>query len=455
MVRGLILAVLCSVGAAGAGEPAGELLDRVWSGHPVGFALLVERGHQFVAYYDADRRITVLGRRLGDSTWTRIQPPGTPFPARKRDSNVVAWDSHNYLRLALDRDGCLHLSGNMHVDPLVYYRSREPFAVATLERIDRMTGERETRCTYPVFFRNAAGDLMFRYRDGSSGDGSDLYNIYDPATRRWRRLLETPLLDGERERNAYALEPRLGPDGRFHLLWMWRETPDCATNHTLSYARSRDFVHWEDSHGRPIPLPIVAARGDVIDPAPPGGGMINMTFNLGFDARQRPVVVYHRYDDAGLSQAYVARPAPQAGWETRQISAWQFRWAFSGGGSIPADVRLGAPRLERDGSLSVDFTTKAAGAGRWRLDGETLAQVAELPSLPSALPGSLRRPASGQPDMEVQSISARHGGRRYVLRWETLPRNRDRPRASAPAPTELRLYELADGEGASATPVRL
>lgn len=429
-----------------AAAPAGELIDRVWSGHPVGFALLVERGHQFIAYYDAGRRITVLGRKLGAAGWTRIQPPGIPVAARKRDSNVVAWDSHNYLRLVLDRDGCLHLAGNMHVDPLVYYRTREPFDVATLERIDRMTGERETRCTYPVFFRHATGDLVFRYRDGSSGDGSDLYNIYDPATHRWRRLVDGPLLDGERQRNAYALEPRPGPDGRFHLAWVWRETPDCATNHTLSYARSRDFVHWEDSQGRPIPLPIVAASGDVIDAAPPGGGLINTTFNLGFDAKHRPVVVYHRYDDAGLSQAYVARPRAAGGWDTRPISGWKFRWAFSGGGSIQTEVKLGAPRLERDGSLLVDFTTKAAGGGRWRLHGETLEKLAELPSAPNPLPASLRRPMSGHPDMEVQMLSASHAGRRYVLRWETLPRNRDRPRASAPAPTELRLYELTGAE---------
>ena len=141
--------------------------------------------------------------------------------------------------LALDRDGCLHRSGNMHVDPLVYYRTRAPFDVGMIERVDRMTGTRETRCTYPVFFKNAAGDLLFRYRDGSSGNGSDLYNIYDATTRTWRRLLDTPLLEGEGERNAYASTPVLGPDGRFHLAWVWRETPDAATNHSLSYARSR------------------------------------------------------------------------------------------------------------------------------------------------------------------------------------------------------------------------
>ncbi len=450
VVAGVLIGLV--QGVLRAGEPAaaanGELIDHVWAGHPVTFALLTERGHQFIAYYDAERRLTVLGRALkdGDGRWTRVQPPGVPVPARKRASNVTGWDSHNTLQLALDRDGCVHLSGNMHADPLVYYRTSKPFDVATLERIDRMTGEREARCTYPVFFKNQAGDMLFRYRDGASGNGSDLYNIYNPDTRAWRRVLETPLLDGEGERNAYALHPILGPDGRFHLAWMWRDTPDCATNHTLSYARSRDFAHWENSRGEPLALPITLTKGDVIDAARPGEGLINMTFNLGFDAAQRPVVVYHRYDAAGMSQAYAARPAAAGGWDVRTLSGWNFRWSFSGGGSIAADVRLGPPRLAADGTLTVDFAAKAAGAGRWRLDGETLENLGSLPPLPTALPAELRRVRSPVPGMEVHSLSSRGGGRRWVLRWETLPRKRDKPRKSAPPPSELRLYSLPESE---------
>lgn len=52
----------------------GVLLDRVWSGHQVPFALLVEQGHQFVAYYDAERRIAVAGRKLPDGAWSRVRP---------------------------------------------------------------------------------------------------------------------------------------------------------------------------------------------------------------------------------------------------------------------------------------------------------------------------------------------------------------------------------------------
>ena len=434
-----------------AAVPEGELIDRVWAGHPVSFALLVENEHQFIAYYDAERRLTVVGRGNGDVKWTRVQPPGVPW-AHGRNSNVTGWDSHNYLRLALDRDGEVHLSGNMHVDPLVYYRTRTPFDLETLERIDRMTGDRETHCTYPVFFKNAAGDIFFRYRDGSSGNGSDLYNAYDPDTRTWRRLLDTALLDGQGRRNAYALDPVLGPDGRFHVVWMWRDTPDCATNHTLSYARSRDFIHWENSRGEPLTLPITLSTGEVIDAAKPGEGLINMTFNLGFDAQQRPVVVYHRYDAQHRSQAYAARPrSTGAGWELQQLSDWKFTWAFSGGGSIAADVTLGAPRTTTDGLLEVDFVTRDGGSGRWLINSATLERKATLPSAPPILPEELMRPI--QAGMEVQTAVAHANGRRWVLRWETLPRNRDLPRDSAPPPSELRLYHLPDSDAASAVRV--
>ena len=465
-LRSAILAwVMVAATALRAAEPAGELIDRVWSGHPVGFALLVERGHQFIAYYDAERRLTVAGRKIGDENWTRVQPPGVPVPGKNRDSNVTDWDSHNSLRLALDREGCLHLSGNMHVNPLVYYRTRAPFDVATLERLDHMTGERETRCTYPVFFKNAAGDLLFRYRDGSSGNGRDLYNLYDPATRTWRRLLDTPLLDGEGERNAYAIEPTLGPDGLFHLIWMWRETPDASTNHTLCYARSRDLVHWENSRGEPLALPITLATSDVVDPAKVKEGLINMTQAIGFDAAKRPIVTYHRYDARGKSQVYAARPRgerwspmsssaksaggatgahPKGNWEVSQVSDWDFRWEFSGGGSLAAEVTVGGPRVQPDGTLLMDYGSTAVGGGRWRLRAGTLERFAQLPPVPSALPEALGRVRADSAGMEVQMLVARAAGRRWVLRWETLGRNRDLPRDSAPPPTELRLLELPD-----------
>jgi hypothetical protein len=425
-----------------------QVMDAVWAGHPVGFSLVAHRGFLFAAYYDAERRMSVASRAPGSRNWLKVHPEGTWNERRKRMSNVVAWDSHNSLVLVIDRDGILHLSGNMHVDPLVYYRSRQPLDITTLQRIDRMTGEREERCTYPVFFTNAAGTLFFRYRDGSSGRGSDLYNVYEPETRAWRRLLETPLHDGEDRRNVYATAPIAGPDGRFHLLWMWRHTPDAATNHALTYVRSADLVNWEDARGRPVSLPITFGRGDLVDGAAAGEGLINTTFALGFDCDHRPVAVYHRYDEHGHSQLYAARPTAE-GWERRSLTQWTFRWAFGGGGSILTDVYVHRPRLVADGFLLVPFGSREAGDGVLRVDPVTLTTREVLPPAPAALPAEWMRPVSTYPGMQVRTRAVRAGNTTYVLRWETLPANRDRPRTEAPPPSELRLFEVSGAVGDS------
>jgi hypothetical protein len=425
--------------------PGGMLIDRVWSGHPVGFDILTERGHQFIAYFDSERRLTVKGRSLGDADWTSVHPEGTEVVRRNRMSNMTGWDSHNYLTMALDRDGCLHLSGNMHADPLVYYRTSRPFDLTTLERIDRMTGERETSATYPRFLTNDTGDLVFGYRDGGSGNGSDLYNIYDPKTRAWRSLFDGPLLDGEGKRSAYSLGPQRGPDGRFHLLWMWRDTPDAMTNHTLSYARSKDLIHWETSSGKPLTRPITMANAEVIDPAKPGEGLINVVQTLGFDHEKRPMAFYHRFDSEGKSQAFVARPDPEGHWIPKQISDWNFRMDFSGGGSLNIPMNLGAPVPTDDGSLLASFSTNLAGSGRWRIDGKSLALLETLPPAKSVLPEGLGKPVGTFPGLAVRTRVSQSGKDRWVLRWETLGANRDLEYSEAPPPSELRLYQLPVG----------
>lgn len=84
--------------------PRGILIDRVWSGHPVGFDILTERGHQFIAYFDSERRLTVKGRSLGDANWTTVHPEGTEVTRRNRMSNMIGWDSHNCQTLGFDNE---------------------------------------------------------------------------------------------------------------------------------------------------------------------------------------------------------------------------------------------------------------------------------------------------------------------------------------------------------------
>lgn len=186
----------------------------------------------------------------------------------------------------------------MHGHPLVYFRSSEPLDIQTFERIDEMVGTEEEQVTYPEFFRGPDDELVFTYRGGVSGQGIQIYNQYDPETQTWSRLLDQPLLDGRGEMSAYLNGPTLGPDGYFHLEWMWRDTGSAATNHTLSYARSANLVNWETADGEPLDLPITPeTEAVVVDPVPPYGGMINMNHAIGFDQQDRVVLSYHKYVD--------------------------------------------------------------------------------------------------------------------------------------------------------------
>jgi hypothetical protein len=419
-------------------EPSPRILekievDRVWSGHPVGFSLLTQGDRQFAAYYDAERHMTVASRKLDEKDWHRVRLP-----------EVLNWDSHNSVTLAVDSAGCLHLSGNMHVRPLVYFRTAKALDIDSFERAP-MTGARENRVTYPAFLNGPSGELIFTYRDGSSGNGDQVYNVYDTTQRTWRRLLDTSLCTGNGKMNAYLSGPARGPDGLFHLCWVWRDTPDCATNHDLSYARSRDMIHWENAAGEALELPItLESRGVVVDPVPPGGGVINGNTKLGFDHRNRPVVSYHKYDAAGKTQLYNAR-LEDGSWKICQTSDWDYRWEFSGGGSIPFEIRVSPVSPAADGFLRQPFSHPKCGGGIWKLDEATLKPVGTVRD-PDPLPGELGRLESEFPDMHLRRAQDLGGGpeagTRFLLQWETLGPNRDRPREGAlPPPSALWLLK--------------
>jgi hypothetical protein len=292
--------------------------------------------------------------------------------------------------------------------------------------------------------RNPSGDLLFTYRDGKSGSGDQIWNIYDEKTRGWRRLLDQPLTDGQGRMNAYFQGPTLGPDGYYHLIWTWRDTPDCATNHDLSYARSRDLVHWESSAGKLFTLPIRVEQAEIIDPVPVRGGLLNGNTRIGFDSKGRVVATYHKYDSRGFLQIMAARRDP-SGWTIRQVSDWDYRWEFSGGGSIVLEITHGAVSRAGNGKLRLDYKHPKRGSGAWLLDEETLKAVGAAPAARS-WPAELTKVESAFPGMQVNvrpDSGRAPSGKRYVLRWETLGANRDRPRTGPlPDPSMLRVHEV-------------
>lgn len=411
-----------------------DAIDRVWSGHSVRFALITTDKTIYVGYYDANRQLTIASRPKAGGGWVY----------QKLDT-WNDWDSHNYIAMAADSAGRIHVTANMHASPLTAFVSGPSGDVRTLKRVPRLVEEAAERSmTYPVYLHDREGRLILKYRDGRSGNGNEVYDVLDAVSGTWSHLLTTPLTDGEGHRNAYFMGPVLGPDKQFHIAWVWRESPMAETNHDLSYAKSPDLVHWFRSDGTPLALPIRLDKAEIVDPVPVKGGMINNNTVLGFDAEGRPMITYHKFDSAGNTQIYVARREAK-GWHIAQVSHWKtYRWDFSGGGSLNAELFVSGAEPAGKGLLrvpvirlgqSIDFIVRA----------DTLETVEERPVV--SLADRLKKTITVPDGMQLNVVDAAgEGDTVYALAWAARPPHRDQPSPDIPDPTTLVFLTLKAGK---------
>jgi hypothetical protein len=306
-----------------------------WAGNSVNAvvfrknALVSDASTQYIAFYDKDAAVVLGKRPLGGKRWELKK---TPFRGNTRDA-------HNAISIMLDGAGYLHLSWNHHNSPLQYARSSAP---GSLEMVGvPMTGQDEARVSYPEFFSQPDGGLLFLYRDGGSGRGNLVVNSYAPASKSWRRLHRN-LVDGEGRRNAYW-QACVDARGTIHLSWVWRESPDVGSNHDMAYARSRDGgLTWENSAGQRYTLPITAASAEYAARIPQKSELINQTA-MAADAQGRPYIAsYWRADGSAVPQ-YRVLYHDGSGWRRLDLD---FRTApFSLGGSGTKAIPIARPQL--------------------------------------------------------------------------------------------------------------
>ncbi|EIF34994.1 hypothetical protein BCh11DRAFT_02807 [Burkholderia sp. Ch1-1] len=397
------------------------LVDRVWAGTRVGFDAVIGGTKAYVGYYDADRYLTIaeVDLQSGDVKRKRI------------DSRYTGWDSHNYIALAYDSHGILHVSGNEHATPLVYARMQAPGVVSSLQLEGGLVGTNEEMVTYPVFLQMQNGQLAFIYRDGGSGNGDYIVDSFDGKT--WARLMSSPLFsseDGRRSVNAYPTQFMRDKSGRFHVAWVWRASPDARTNFDVSYAWSRDLVHWFNANGKQLALPIGPRSDAGVDIVPAGAGLFN-NLRLGFDLGDRPVISFQRYDAQGFSQIYHA-VRRENGWRISPFTNWQYRWNFGGTRSILAEISFSGIQAE-DRLLTETVHSTQYGAQLYTFDPETL-DVRQV-SVPVAVHRPVAFPkfsAPYGPNQLAVRGAPNDSGAGYTLVWGALPAdNRDSPRTCA------------------------
>ena len=407
---------------------SGVRISKVESAFYVDYSIVEKNDKLYMAYYDDKHDMTLA-----------VFDPETGACDYEVLPSKIGWDSHNYMTLAFDKDGFIHLSGNMHAVPLVYFRSDRPYDIHSMKEIDYMTGADEQKVTYPTFMTLQNGDLVFHYRIGGSGNGSEIYNIYDCDNKEWKRLLDRPLIDGKGKMNAYMQGPMLGNDGYYHMIWVWRDSPDCSTNHTLSYAKSKDLIHWETVSGESQELPItIENEGFYVDDTPAKGGLFNPGIKLGFDSKGFPVIGYHKYDADGNNQLYAARYDYDAGtWFRKQLTDWNYRWQFEGRGSINCELDIFVPKVIGDGKMAFPYRHVKEGEGEIVFDENTFEVYGKRGHKP-LYPEKFDVVTSPDSDMRAHVILCGD----YLLRWETLPANRDvKPQGELPQPSALVLYK--------------
>ncbi|MBQ1088429.1 BNR repeat-containing protein [Streptomyces sp. B93] len=261
--------------------------------------LLTYRGHQYAAWYTADRNAVVARRALGASTWSTV-----------RVGHTLRYDdSHNVISMGVSRvDGRLHLNMDSHSDGFTYVKSvaglmDDPTRLSWTA--SRFGAPRSTldglaltsQFTYPQFVATPEGRLQLSYRVAVSGNGRNALAEYDGS--RWTALGEWTSSTGtytsehgsSTARNMYLHGIDYDRSGRLHAFFTWREQNGAVmcsgggiTNHDTGYVHSDDRGRtWRNDAGTVVGTTggtgsdrvAVTDPGLVVDPLNPDHSLMN------------------------------------------------------------------------------------------------------------------------------------------------------------------------------------
>ncbi|WP_114936981.1 BNR repeat-containing protein [Mucilaginibacter endophyticus] len=293
-------------------------------------SLVTFKGEQYAAYYNNDQVLVLAKRKSGSANWQTVT---TQYKAD-------AADAHKDISIMVDGAGYLHVAWGHHNQTLNYAKSIKPGSLI-LSAQQNMTGIAENKVSYPEFYRLPNGDLLFVYRDGGSGNGNLVMNRYSIASQKWVNIQQN-LIDGEGKRNAYW-QMCIDKKGTIHISWVWRETPDVASNHDMCYARSSDGgLTWEKSTGEKYMLPINAANAEYACRIPQHSELINQTSMFADDQGNPFIATYWRDSSTTIPQYHMVYKIGDS-WQSASLG---FRkTAFSLGGTGTKRIPISRPQI--------------------------------------------------------------------------------------------------------------
>lgn len=334
---------------------------------------------QFIAYYNAEQYVVLGKRKIGSQTWT--------LQTTIYQGNTA--DAHNCISIMADGKGYLHLAWDHHNNRLHYARSIAPYSLQMGAEIP-MTGRHENKVSYPEFYKLANGNLLFFYRDGGSGQGNLVLNRYNTSTQKWMQL-QSNLIDGEGKRNAYW-QACTDAQGGIHISWVWRESPDVASNHDMCYAYSKDGgISWQKSTGESYSMPINAATAEYALKIPQSSELINQTSMVADAAGAPYIATYWREQGDSIPQYHIIYKKA-SGWRVSNLGLRKTAFSLSGAGTkrIPISrpqlvswqqgSALAAALIFRDeeqGNKVSIAVNKDLTSNRWKVQNITAASVGQ------------------------------------------------------------------------------
>lgn len=283
-------------------------------------SLVTFQNYQYAAYYDAEQFVVLAKRKTGDKTW-HIQ---------KTQYKGDATDAHKSISIIVDGSGILHVAWGQHNNDLNYAKGVAPGALQLGEKM-AMVSKKENKVSYPEFYKLPAGDLLFFYRDGGSGNGNLMINRYSVKSKRWKRI-QDGMIDGEGERNAYW-QVAIDKSGALHLSWVWRESPDVASNHDLCYAKSLDGgLTWQKSTGEKYSLPIIESNAEYALKIPQKSELINQTSMYADEKGKVFIAGYWRTIPDEIPQYHIVFNDGR-GWKVNALTFRKTAFSLSGGGT--------------------------------------------------------------------------------------------------------------------------
>jgi hypothetical protein len=311
-------------------------VDNGWAGNSVNTVIFRKNSLtsyndiQFISFYNPDGYVVLGKRKIGNTNW---ELKTTAFKGNIKDA-------HNSISIIADGEGYLHMAWDHHNNPLRYSRSKQPLSLEMSDPMP-MTGKAERSVSYPEFYQIPEGDLLFFYRDGGSGRGNLVINKYSVSTKQWTQL-HTNLIDGEGKRNAYW-QSYVDYKGVIHISWVWRESPDVASNHDMCYAQSTDGgLTWEKANGEKYSLPINAANAEYVCRIPQKSELINQTSMTTGGDKMPFIAGYWRDEGSSIPQYHIIHYNGKE-WKTRALNFRKTAFSLSGAGS--KNIPIARPQL--------------------------------------------------------------------------------------------------------------